>query len=383
MNEREKERQMTRDLAVKTARKLVQPKAAEIDATGEFPNDLAEAFSRQGLFAILLPEEYGGSNGDIGSFCAVIEEVAKVSGTSALRILSQGVGAMPVLLDGNPSQKEFYFKKVSETNIIMAFALGPEEWDPRTLQLRAEKAGAGYLVSGRSRFVANGGVADYYTILALDPSDPMPESASAFVVDKTTPGLRFGKREQCVGMKGSIFADLSSEKCRVPPESRLGEEGGAKSLLNRTLQVWRTSVGALATGIADGGLNYAIQYAKERVQFGKPIISFQAIQFMIAEMATLVETGRSLVTQAVTAMEARAADSEKLSAVAKVYASEAAMRVTTDAVQILGGYGYMKDYPLERMMRDAKVTEIFGGSNHVQRQIIARELIKLFSNNPA
>jgi len=378
MNYSEKERQMAKELAAKSAQRIVQPRAAEIDATGEFPWDLVEAFGKQGLLSIILPEEYGGTNGDITSFCLVIEEIAKVSGSSSLLILAQGVGTMPVLIGGDLSQQERFFSRISEANGLTAFAWAETEagLDTDSIKTKAQRQGENYVISGRKSFVTNGSVASLYSVFALTDTGQGSQRVSAFVVEKGTSGLSFGKKREKVGMRGSMTTDLILENCRVPRENRLGEEGDGWKIALRTLLVSRLAVGAQAVGIAQGALDFAIHYAKERTQFGKPIISFQAIQFMIADMATLVETARSLVYQAAARVEAQSEDGEKLSAMAKVYASDAAMKVTTDAVQILGGYGYMKDYPVERMMRDAKVTQIYEGSNQVQRRIVAHQLIK-------
>jgi len=376
MNYSEKERQMTGEVAARTAQKIVQPKAAEIDATGEFPRDLVETFGKQGLLSIILPEEYGGTNGDIISFCRVIEEIAKVSGSSSLLILAQGVGSLPILEVGNSSQQERWLTRISESNHLAALALMEPGGTIGSIKTRSERQGGDYVINGQKGFVANGSVADLYTVFCLTDPGQGSKGLSAFVVEKGTAGLTFGRKEEQLGMRGMAAADVFLENCRVPVENRLGEVGEGGRIATKTLLVLRMGVGAQAVGLAQGALDFAIHYAKERIQFGKPIVSFQAIQFMIADMATLVETARALVYRAAGSVEAGSEDAEKLSAVGKVYASDAAIKITTDAVQILGGYGYMKDYPVERMMRDAKVTQIYGGSNQAQRQIIASHLIK-------
>lgn len=378
MNYNEKERQMTREVAARTAQRIVQPRAAEIDATGEFPWDLVEAFGKQGLLSIILPEQYGGTNRDITSFCLVIEEIAKVSGASSLLILAQGVGTMPLLTGGDLSQQERFFTRISEANNLTAFAWAEAEagLDAGFIKTKAEKEGEDYLLNGRKYFVTNGSVADLYSVFAVTDTGQRVKGISAFVVEKGTSGLSFGRKQKKIGMRGSVTTDVIFENCRVPCENRLGEEGEGWKIAMNALLVSGPAVGAQAVGIAQGALDFAIRYAKERTQFGKPIISFQAIQFMIADMATLVETARALVYQAAAQVETRSEDAEKLSSIAKVYASDVAMKVTTDAVQILGGYGYMKDYPVERMMRDAKVTQIYEGSNQVQRRMVAHQLIK-------
>jgi len=373
MENAEKERQMVKAAAAKTAEKIVQPRAGEIDATGIIPQDVVDAFGKQGFLSAILPEEYGGSDGDILSFCLLIEEIAKVSGSSSLLLLAQGVGILPIWVAGNPSQKDRYFTQISEKNSLAAFALNEPEagLDPFFIKTMAEREGKDYLLNGSKSFVTNGSIAHLYTVFALAPG-----GVTAFVVEDGTPGLRFGQRGEKIGMRGAVTADVNFENCRTPQENRLGEEGEGWKIAMTTLNLSRPAMGAQAVGIARGALDYAVHYAKERIQFGKPISSFQAVQFMMADMATQVEAARSLVYKAATQVQAGLEGAEKLSAAAKCYASEVAMKVTTDAVQILGGYGYMKDYPVERMMRDAKVTQIYEGSNQILRLMVGRDLLR-------
>jgi len=378
MKEIEKEIQMIRQTAAKTAQRIVQPRAAEIDATGEFPWDLVDAFGKQGLLSIILPEEYGGTNGGITSFCFVIEEIAKVCGSSSLLILAQGIGTLPIWLGGNPSQKERYFTQISEKNHLTAFTLNEQEGglNIASIKTTAKKQGKDYLLNGRKCFITHGSIAQFYSVFAVTDPEMEKEGISAFVVEDGTSGLSFGKREEKIGMRGSVTTDVLFENCRIPQENRLGEEGEGWKIAMCTLNRSRPAVGAQAVGIAQGALDYAIHYANERIQFKKPISSLQAIQFMIADMATQVEAARALVYQTAARIDAQFEDTEKVSAMAKSYASDVAMKVTTDAVQILGGYGYMKDYPVERMMRDAKVTQIYEEANQVQRLVIAHQLLK-------
>jgi alkylation response protein AidB-like acyl-CoA dehydrogenase len=377
MNEIEKERQIIRTAAEKTAQKTVKPRAGGVDATGEFPWDLVEEFGRQGLLSFLLPESYGGMEGDLTSFCIIIEEIAKVCGSSSLIILAQGVGTLPILLRGNPSQKDLYFTEISKKNMLTAFALNePEgELDVSVIKTRAEKKGSNFLINGHKCFITHGSLAKFYTVIALTQPELGTEGISAFIVEDGTSGLSFGEREKKVGMRGTVMTDVIFENCRVPQENLLGEEGKGNKIAMETINISRPAIGALAVGIAQGALDFSIHYANERIQFGKPISSFQAIQFMIADMATQVEAARSLVYKAAAQIDDKLEDSEKLSAISKIYASEISMKVTTDAVQILGGYGYMKDYPVERMMRDAKVTQIYEGANQIQRWILAQKLL--------
>jgi alkylation response protein AidB-like acyl-CoA dehydrogenase len=378
MKDLEGERQMIKEVAVKTAQKVVKPKAEEIDVKGEFPWDLVDAFGKQGLLSVLLPEEFGGTDGDLTSFCVVVEEIAKVSGSASQLILAQGMGTLPILIGGSSAQQEKCFNRISEENTLVGFAFHEAESGPdlHSLQTRAERQGKEYVLDGRKPFVIHGTLAGMYSVFATTGAGRDSRSLSAFVVDKGAPGLRFGKPIETLGMRGSVTADLIFEKGRIPMESRLGEEGAGWEIAQKTFHRSGVASGAQAVGIAQGAIDFAMGYAQERLQFGKPISSFQAIRFMLAEMMTQVEAARSLVSKAITHVEGGLDDGGKLSAMAKSYASDIAMRVTTDAVQILGGYGYMKDYPVERMMRDAKVTQIHGGANQLQRKVIANYLFQ-------
>jgi alkylation response protein AidB-like acyl-CoA dehydrogenase len=378
MKDIEKERLMIRAAAEKTARRIVQPRAAKIDAAGEFPWDLVEALGKQGYLSLLLPESYGGTDGDLTSFCIVVEEIAKVCGSSSLLILSQGLGTLPILLGGNPSQKDIYFTEISEKNGLTALALREPEGgsEASSIKTMAIKQGKDYLINGRKGFITHGSLAKLYSVFAVTQSEHGAEGISAFVVEDGTPGLLFGNKVEKVGMRGSITADVIFEDCRISQENRLGDEGGGWKIARDTINMSRPVIGAQAVGIAQGALDFAVRYANERIQFGKPISSFQAIQFMISDMATRIEAARALVYKAASQIDGKLKDTEELSAISKYFASEIAMKVTTDAVQILGGYGYMKEYPVERMMRDAKVTQIYEETSQIQRWVVAQQLLK-------
>jgi alkylation response protein AidB-like acyl-CoA dehydrogenase len=374
----EKERQMIRETAKKIATKFIAPRADEIDAAGEFPWDIAELLGKQGLLSILLPDTYGGMDGDITSFCLVIEEIAKVCGSSSLLVLVQGVGTMPIMIAGNDAQKKTYFDRIASENHLVAFTLTEPDAgsDAGSLKTRAVCQGDHYVLNGRKCFITNGGVADLYSVFAVTSADKGAKGISAFLVEKETEGLTPGKPESKMGMRGSNTTDVVFEDCRVPKETLLGSEGEGWEIAMKTLNMSRPAVGAQAVGIAQGALDIAIHYASERHQFGQPIGKFQGIRFMLADMATQIEAARSLVYRTATMIDSGEGESDRLSAMAKYFASDAAMKVTTDAVQILGGYGYMRDYKVERMMRDAKVTQIYEGSNQVQRLVVAHHLFK-------
>ncbi len=370
------ERELFRDVALKTAQRI-RPRAAEIDEAGQFPTDLLEMISKQGLLSILIPEEFGGNGGDLNSFCFVIEEIAKVCGSSALLVLAQGMGSMPILLGGNRSQKERYLTQIAEKNGLAAFALNEPDCglEAAALKSRAEKQGSSYLLNGHKSFVTHGGTAQFYCTFAMTHPELGHRGLSAFVVERGAPGLRFGRREDKIGLRGVSMADVIFDHCVIPEENRLGEEKEGWRVATQVLNRARVAMGAHALGIAQGALDFAVRYAKERLQFGKPLTSFQAIQFMVADMATQIEAARALIYQTASHIDDKHEEQERLSAMTKFYASDVAMKVTTDAVQILGGYGYMKDYPVERMMRDAKVTQVYEGANQIQRLFVTRQLL--------
>jgi alkylation response protein AidB-like acyl-CoA dehydrogenase len=373
----ETERQMIKETAKKIASKYIAPRAVEIDAAGEFPWDIAEILGKQGLLSILLPESYGGTDGDITSFCIVIEEIAKVCGSSSLLVLVQGVGTMPIMIAGNEEQQKKYFDLITSENHLIAFTLTEPDAgsDAASLRTKAVSEGDHYKLNGRKCFITNGGVANAYSVFALTDPDKGPEGISAVMVEKGAEGLSSGKAEDKMGMRGSDTTDVIFEDCLVPKDNLLGKEGQGWEIAMNTLNMSRPAVGAQAVGIAQGALDIAINYSNERHQFGRPIAKFQGIRFMLADMATQIEAARSLVYRTAAMIDSKQGDSNMLSAMAKYFSSDVAMKVTTDAIQILGGYGYMKEYKVERMLRDAKLTQIYEGSNQVQRMVVAHHLV--------
>lgn len=377
---KDKEREMIRATAKRIATKIIAPRAAEIDTAGEFPWDIAQVLGKQGLLSILLPDEYGGMDCDITSFCMVVEEIAKVCASSSILVLVQGVGTMPLLIAGSETQKKKYFDRIAAGDYLTAFALTEPEAgsDAASIQTRAFLEGNNYIINGRKCFITNGGLANMYSTFAVTNPEKRSEEQgiSAILVEKGTKGLSSGLPEEKMGMRGSNTTDVIFEDCVVPRENLIGAEGQGWAIAMEALNMSRPAVGAQAVGIAQGALDIAIQYANQRVQFGKPIAKFQGIRFMLADMATQIEAARSLVYRAAASIDSKEGDPDMLSAMAKYFSSDVAMRVTTDAVQILGGYGYMRDYKVERMMRDAKVTQIYEGSNQVQRMVVAHHLVK-------
>ena len=378
MDEIEQEREMLRGAAKKLAEKVIGPMAEKIDQEAQFPRDIVGAMGTQGLLAIMLPDDYGGMEGDIPSLCYVAEEIAKVSGTCSWIVVIQAMGILPLLLEGSKDQKEKYFTGIAEKNILAAFALTEANYgnEPESIRTAVEDKGDTYLLNGKKFFVPHGGVADFYTVFAASDPGKGPERISAFLVDKETPGLSFKENAEKLGMCGTPTADLIFGNCEIPKESLLGTQGKGWSIAVGVLNMIRPAIGAQAVGIAQGAIDYATQYALDRTQFEKSISKFQGLRFMIADMATQTEAARTLVYKAAGMVGKKPENWEMHAAMAKYFASDVAMKVTDDAVQMLGGYGYIKDYPVERMMRDAKVVQIFGWSNQAQREIVAQRLFK-------
>jgi alkylation response protein AidB-like acyl-CoA dehydrogenase len=366
----------------------VAKRAAEIDQAGAFPWDLKETFHQQGYLSLMLPEAMGGLDGDITAFCIVAEEIARHCGSSSLLILAHAVAMMPLMMAGTDEQKDLFFSRVANEGALGAFSLSEPESgsDAASLSTVAERDGDHYILNGTKCFVTNGGAAELYTIFATTNPGSRTRGISVFMVEKDTVGFSIGKREEKLGMRGSDTTDLHMENVVVPQEYLIGGEGKGWELAMMTLNLSRPAIGAQAVGLAQGALDYALDYTANRVQFGQKLADFQGVQFMLADMATQVEAARALVYKAAELLDKKeyerdkmaAIGVDKLSAMSKCFASDIAMQVTTDAVQLLGGYGYLRDYPVERMMRDAKVTQIFEGSNQIQRVVIARNLLRKY-----
>lgn len=385
---KEERNQLLRESLRRIVSTKLARRAAEIDEAGVFPWDIAELFAQQGYLSVMLPESYGGMDGDITAFCIIAEEVASACGSSSLMILAHSVGLMPLMVAGNEEQKKRFYERVSNDHALAGFALTEPEAgsDASAIKTTAVLEGDYYILNGRKCFVTNGGAADLYAVFVTTRPGERTRGISVFMVEKDTTGLTVGKREEKLGMRGSDTTDLIFENAVVSKENLVGEEGGGWEIAMMTLNLSRPAIGATAVGIAQGAIDFALEYATKRVQFGQKLADFQGVQFMLADMAMQIEAARALVYKAAALLDQKiyerdrmsAIGVDKLSAMAKCFASDVAMQVTTDAVQILGGYGYLKDYPVERMMRDAKVTQIFEGSNQIQRVIIARNLLKKF-----
>jgi butyryl-CoA dehydrogenase len=372
------EQKMIQELARKIAEEKVKPVAAKYDETEEFPWDVMKVVAQSDLFAIFAPVEYGGTGGGVLDLCIVTEELSRACGGIAVCYAASALGTFPIILFGNDEQKKKYLPDLASGKKIAAFGITEPEAgsDASGIKTAAKKEGNYYVLNGMKHFITNGGDAEIYVVIAMTDKTKGARGASAFIVEKGTPGFTFGKKEEKLGIRASSTRELIFTDCKVPKENLLSKEGMGFIVTMKTFDMSRPGVAAQALGIAQGALDVAVKYAKERVQFGKPISSFQGIQWMLADMATQIEAARGLVYSCAREIDAGIKDVGKDSAMAKMYASDVAMKVTTDAVQILGGYGYMKDYPAEKYMRDAKITQIYEGTNQIQRNIIALQLIK-------
>ena len=376
------EQQMIRDTVQKMAAKEIGPRAAELDESGAFPYHALQTFAENGLLTPLLPASYGGVEISLLTFCVILEEIAKVCASSALLLIAQADGTLPILHGASESLKEKYLSRLggASKQLTALAATEPSAGsDLLSMQTRAVFRGGRYVINGRKCFITNGSMADFFVLYAYTDSAQGAKGISAFVVEKGFPGLSYGKNENKMGMRGSVNSELLFEDMEVPAENLVGSVGGGFANLMRTLSMSRLFCAAQAVGIAQGALDEAKAYARQRVQFGKPIAALSPIQFMIADMAAGVECARLLTYQAAALFDEGAGDeAETLAAMAKFTASDTAMKVTTDAVQILGGYGYMKDFPVERMMRDAKLTQIYTGTNQIMRLVAGRALLQPF-----
>jgi len=372
------DQKMIKDLAAQIAREKIAPIAAELDETGEFPHEIVKVLAQSDLFRVFIPTEYEGLGGGMFDMCLVVEELSKACGGIALAYAASGLGTIPIILFGTEEQKKKYLPRLASGEILAAFGLTESGAgsDAASIKTTAKPDGDSYVLNGTKQWITNGGEASIYTVIALTDPARGVRGSSALLVEKGTPGFDFGKKENKMGIRASVTRELVFQDCRVPKSSILSKEGMGFLVAMRTLDQSRPGVAAQALGIAQGALDKAVEYSRERHQFGKPISSFQGLQFMMADMATQVEAARALTYSVARAVDAGEKDVSRMSAMAKVFASDTAMRVTTDAVQIFGGYGYMKDYPMEKMMRDAKITQIYEGTNQIQREVIALGLIK-------
>jgi alkylation response protein AidB-like acyl-CoA dehydrogenase len=373
------EQKMICELSRRIAEEKIKPVREHYDETEEFPWPIVEELAKVDLCGVYIPEEYGGTSGGVFELCLAVEELCKIDGGIALVLAATALATFPIMLFGNDEQKKKYLPDIAAGKKLAAFALTEPGAgsDATAIQTTAKKEGDSYILNGTKCFITNGGEAQVYIVITMTDKTKGSRGASAFIVEKDTRGFSFGKKEKKMGIRGSATRELIFNECKIPKENLLGREGQGFIIALKTFDVSRPGVAAQALGIASGALEDAINYSRERVQFGQSISSFQAIQHLLADMATEVEAVRALIYAT-----ARMIDKDpktratKEAAMCKLLASDVAMKVTTDAVQVYGGYGYMREYPMEKRMRDAKITQIYEGTNQIMRNEIALALIK-------
>ena len=374
------EQLLLRDTIRQLADERIAPRAAEIDRTGEFPDDIRQLLASQDVLALPFPEAYGGIGADLLTQCLAIEQIARACATSSLILSVQGLGSLALLLGGTEEQKARLIPDLASGKKLIAFALTEPEAgsDAAATRTRAVRDGDDYVLDGGKRFITHGSVASVITVFAVtdaNPETPRHKRLSCFAVEVPTPGFSVSRLEHKLGIRGSPTAELAFEGVRVPAANRIGEEGDGWKLAMGTFDRSRPGIAAQAVGIAQGALDVAIAYARDRKQFGQRIGELQMVQAMLADMDAKVEAARQLTYKACVEIEAGARDASRWASLAKLVAGDNAMAVTTDAVQVLGGYGYTDDYPVERMMRDAKITQLYEGTQQIQRLVIARSLL--------
>ncbi|OGO50852.1 MAG: acyl-CoA dehydrogenase [Chloroflexi bacterium RBG_16_69_14] len=372
------EQTLLRDAVRVIADDLVAPRAAEIDRTGEFPQDLRRLLAAQDILALPFPVEHGGLGGELLSVCLAIEQLSRACATTGLILAVQGLGALPLLMAGTPEQQARWIPRLASGEHLIAFALTEAEAgsDASAIRTRAVRDGDDYVISGAKRFISHGSVADLITVFAVtDPDAPRHARLSCFVVEVPTAGFAVTRLEHKMGLRGSPTAELAFDGVRVPAANLVGDEGDGFGIAMRTFDRSRPGIAAQAVGIAQGALEVASVYATERRQFGKRIGDLQMVAAMLADMDAATESARQLLYKACVEIDAGSPDASRWSAMCKLVAGDAAMRVTTDAVQVLGGYGYIEEFPVERMMRDAKITQLYEGTQQIQRLVVARALL--------
>jgi alkylation response protein AidB-like acyl-CoA dehydrogenase len=375
----EQVREGWRKKAKEVTRNVVAPRAAEIDAKGEFPWDIVNMFAREGFLSLLIPKEYGGQDTDITSFCIVIDEIAYSCVSSALLIIAHTVGMMPIVLAESMELKESVLTRVTKEGALFCFCLTEPEAgsDAASIRTKAILKGDHYFLNGRKCFITNGGVSDFYTVFATTQSNKRIEGITGFLIEKGTPGLSIGKTEEKMGIRGSNTTEVVLEEVKVPISQRVGDEGVGWWLMMRTLNRSRPAIGALALGVARGALDYTIRFGRER-GWAEGKQDILGVQLMLADMATEIEAARALVYEAAGMIDEKVKGTpvQMYSAMSKFFASDVAMNVTTNAVQIMEWQGLVRSHPIERMMRDAKVIQIFEGTNQIQRMVVAHTLLK-------
>jgi alkylation response protein AidB-like acyl-CoA dehydrogenase len=374
------EQTLLRDAVRTLADERVAPRAAEIDRTSEFPQDLRELLATQDILALPFPEAYGGLGADLMTICLAVEQLSRACATTGLILAVHELASLPLLMAGTDDQKARWFPKLAAGELLIAFAMTEAEAgsDVGAIRTRAVRDGDDYILTGSKRFISHGSVADLITVFAVTDADPdasRHQRLSCFIVEVPTPGFEVTRIEHKMGLRGSPTAELAFDGVRVPAANLVGNEGDGFGLAMRTFERSRPGIAAQAVGIAQGALEVATAYARDRRQFGQRIGDLQMIAAMLADMDAATESARQLLYKACTEIEAGSQAAGRWSAMCKLVAGDAAMRVTTDAVQVLGGYGYIDEFPVERMMRDAKITQLYEGTQQIQRLVVARALL--------
>ena len=367
-----------RDAIRKVARERIAPRAAEVDRTAEFPWDNKELLASQDILALPFPVEYGGLGADLLTVCLAIEALSAACATTGLILAVHELAALPIISNGTVEQRQRWLPDLAAGRTLISFAIteAGAGSDAGSIAMRATHDGDDYVLDGAKRFITHGSVADLVVVFAVsDPGAKRHRNLSCFVVEKDRPGFSIGRLEHKMGIRGSPTAELLFDGVRVPAGNRIGAEGEGFAIAMSTFERSRPGIAAQAVGIAQGALEFAAHYATERIQFGKPIAEKQMVQALLADMDASTEAARQLLYAACAAIEAGDGDAARWAAVCKLVAGDAAMRVTTDAVQVLGGYGYIEDFPVERMMRDAKITQLYEGTQQIQRLVVARSLL--------
>jgi butyryl-CoA dehydrogenase len=366
------------ELTRKIAKERMLPVRAELDEGEEFPWEIMHILGEAGLFGIYIPEEYGGLGFGNMENCLAVEELSKCCIGISVTFAASGLGAYPILLYGSEEQKKKYLPDIASGKKLAAFGLTESAAgsDAAAIRTTAQKDGNEYVLNGVKQWITNGGEAETYSVIAITNKTKGPRGASAFIVEKDTPGFTFGKKEKNLGIRASATRELVFEDCRVPKENLIAREGMGFIVAMKTFDQTRPGIASQGVGLAQGALDAAVEYARERETFGRPLIAHQAVQHMLADMATQTEAARQLTYFSARAADKLSKDLPKVSAMSKLFATDVAMKVTTDVVQIFGGYGYMRDYPVEKMMRDAKILQIYEGTNQIQRNVIGQYLIK-------
>lgn len=372
------EQKMIQELTEQIAREKIRPIRAELDESEQFPWEIMHNLAQADLFGLYIPEQYGGTGGGVFENCLAVEKLGEACIGIATSFAASGLGAYPILLFGSEELKQKYLPQIASGKRLAAFGLTEPGAgsDVSGIRTTAVKDGDSYVLNGSKQWITNGGESEIYSVLAITDRTKGPRGASFFVVEKGDPGFFFGKKEKKLGIRASATRELIFQDCRIPADRLIGREGMGFIIAMKTFDKSRPGIGALGVGLAQGALDVAVEYARKRVQFDKPIISFQAIQHKLADMATKTEAARALIYSVARYMDSEPHEVSKVAAMAKVFAGDVAMEVSTNAVQVLGGYGYMKDYPVEKMMRDAKILQIYEGTNEIQRNIIGQELNK-------